>query len=168
MLAGLDAQQRAVATSFGAPVAVLAGAGTGKTRAITHRIAYGAFSGALDPGRTLAVTFTTKAAGELRHRLAELGVPQVQARTVHSAALRQIRYFWPRVQGVELPQVTGSTFSLIAEAARGLGVPIDTPLLRDLAAEISWTKVSNIATDRYPEFAARAGKPLPVDSALSA
>ena len=158
MLAGLDAQQRAVATSFGAPVAVLAGAGTGKTRAITHRIAYGAFSGALDPGRTLAVTFTTKAAGELRHRLAELGVPQVQARTFHSAALRQIRYFWPRVQGVELPQVTGSTFSLIAEAARGLGVPIDTPLLRDLAAEISWTKVSNIATDRYPELAARAGR----------
>ena len=157
---GLDAQQRAVATSFGVPVVVLAGAGTGKTRAITHRIAYGAFSGVLDPGRTLAVTFTAKAAGELRHRLAHLGVPQVQARTFHAAALRQIRYFWPLVHGVELPQVTGSTFSLIAEAARGLGVPIDTPLLRDLAAEISWTKVSNIAAHRYAELAARAGRQI--------
>ncbi|MGB3954879.1 MAG: ATP-dependent DNA helicase UvrD2 [Brooklawnia sp.] len=158
VLQGLDPQQEAVATSFGAPVAVLAGAGTGKTRAITHRIAYGALSGRLDPGHTLAVTFTTKAAGELRHRLAQLGVPRVQARTFHSAALRQIRFFWPRVHGVELPPVAGRNFSLIAEAARGFGVPVDTSLLRDLAQEISWAKVSNIATDRYADLAVRAGR----------
>lgn len=158
VLEGLDAQQRAVATSFGGPVVVLAGAGTGKTRAITHRIAYGVFSGQLDPRRTLAVTFTTKAAGELRHRLQALGVPGVQARTFHSAALRQISYFWPQVNGVELPQVTGSTFGLIAEAARGLGAEVSTALLRDLSGEISWTKVSNVSADRYPELARRAGR----------
>lgn len=158
VLEGLNPEQRAVATSFGGPVVVLAGAGTGKTRAITHRIAYGAFAGELDPSRTLAVTFTTKAAGELRHRLQQLGVPRVQARTFHSAALRQISYFWPLVHGVDLPQVTSSTFGMIAEAARGFGVPIDTSLLRDLAGEISWTKVSNVGVDRYPELAARAGR----------
>lgn len=158
MLEGLDAQQRAVATSFGSPVVVLAGAGTGKTRAITHRIAYGAFSGQLDPHGTLAVTFTVKAAGELRHRLQTLGVAGVQARTFHSAALRQISYFWPQVYRTELPQVSASTFGLIAEAVRGLGVAIETPLLRDLAGEISWTKVSNIASDRYTELAPRAGR----------
>lgn len=158
VLEGLDAQQRAVATSFGKPVVVLAGAGTGKTRAITHRIAHGAFSGQLDPNRTLAVTFTTKAAGELRQRLHTLGVPRVQARTFHSAALRQIGYFWPKVNGVELPQVAGGNFGLIAEASRGLGVAVETPLLRDLAQEISWTKVTNIPIDRYPQLARRAGR----------
>lgn len=158
VLEALNTEQRAVATSFGAPVVVLAGAGTGKTRAITHRIAYGAFTGQIDPSRTLAVTFTNKAAGELRHRLQGLGVPRVQARTFHSAALRQITYFWPTVNGSEIPQVTSSTYGLIAEAARGIGASIETPLLRELAGEISWTKVSNIAPDRYAELAGRAGR----------
>lgn len=156
VLDGLDAEQRAVATSFGRPVVVLAGAGTGKTRAITHRIAYGAATGALQARHTLAVTFTSKAAAELRHRLAELGVPRVQARTFHAAALRQISYFWPRVNGVELPEVANGNFSLIAEAARNLPVSIETPLLRDLAAEISWAKVSNVGSQRYSELAPKA------------
>ncbi|WP_341727885.1 ATP-dependent DNA helicase UvrD2 [Brooklawnia sp.] len=156
VLEGLDAEQRAVATSFGRPVVVLAGAGTGKTRAITHRIAYGAATGALQARHTLAVTFTSKAAAELRHRLAGLGVPRVQARTFHAAALRQLSYFWPRVNGVELPPVANGTFGLIAEAARALPVSIETPLLRDLAAEISWAKVSNVPSERYIELAAKA------------
>ncbi|MGI5951583.1 MAG: ATP-dependent DNA helicase UvrD2 [Brooklawnia sp.] len=160
VLAGLDDQQRAVATTFGSPIVVLAGAGTGKTRAITHRIAHGAFTGQLDPGRTLAVTFTTKAAAELRQRLAALGVPRVQARTFHSAALRQISYFWPRVNGTELPPVEPRTFGLIAQAARGIADTVDTGLLRDLAGEISWAKVTNLVPDRYPVVATRAGRQI--------
>ncbi|MFB9620765.1 ATP-dependent DNA helicase UvrD2 [Brooklawnia cerclae] len=158
VLGGLDPQQRVVATSFGSPVVVLAGAGTGKTRAITHRIAYGALTGRIDPRRALAVTFTTKAAGELRSRLHSLGVPGVQARTFHSAALRQLSYFWPRVNGTELPPVASSVLGLVAEAARPLGVELETGLLRDLAGEISWAKVSNVPADRYPELAGAAGR----------
>ena len=88
LLDALDPDQRAVATQVAGPLAVLAGAGTGKTRAITYRIAYGAAVGAFDPSNVLAVTFTQRAAFEMRHRLAQLGVPKAQARTFHSAALR--------------------------------------------------------------------------------
>ena len=94
VLASLDPEQREVATALTGPVCVIAGAGTGKTRAITHRIAHGVLTGLYDPRRALAVTFTTRAAGEMRGRLQALGVDGVQARTFHSAALRQAR--WPR------------------------------------------------------------------------
>ena len=105
VLGALDPEQREVARALSGPVVVLAGAGTGKTRAITHRIAYAALTGQHDPRRTLAVTFTARAAGEMRQRLAELGVEGVQARTFHSAALRQLRYFWPRVVGGQVPEI---------------------------------------------------------------
>src|SRR4051812_31962476 len=92
LLEGLDPEQREVATALRGPVRVLAGAGTGKTRAITHRIAYGVACGIYQPRQVLAVTFTTRAAGELRTRLRLLGASGVQARTLPSAALRQARY----------------------------------------------------------------------------
>ncbi len=158
VLDALDPEQREVATSSGAPTVVIAGAGTGKTRALTHRIAYAALTGVLDPRRTLAVTFTTRAAGELRARLAALGVPQVQARTFHSAALRQNRYFWPRAYGVDLPQVTDSRIRLVAEASNRHRLGADTALLRDLAGEISWAKVSNVPVGDYPALARAAGR----------
>ena len=103
LLDALDPDQRAVATQVAGPLAVLAGAGTGKTRAITYRIAYGAAVGAFDPSTVLAVTFTQRAAFEMRHRLSQLGVPKAQARTFHSAALRQLRHFWPTVVGGPCP-----------------------------------------------------------------
>ncbi len=156
ILAGLDPEQREVATSQGEPVVVIAGAGTGKTRAITHRIAYGALTGAIDPRATLAVTFTTRAAGEMRGRLGRLGVPGVQARTFHSAALRQAQYFWPRAYGSSLPQVTEGRFSTVADAARRLGLPTDTALIRDLSAEISWAKVSNVEPESYATLSRHA------------
>ena len=99
LLAGLDPEQRQVALAARGPVCVLAGAGTGKTRAITYRIAYAALSGTVDPAHVLALTFTVRAAGELRGRLRQLGVGQVRASTFHAAALRQLNYFWPRVIG---------------------------------------------------------------------
>ncbi len=108
MLDALDPEQREVALAVRGPVCVLAGAGTGKTRAITHRIAYAVHTGAVDPGHVLAVTFTTRAAGELRGRLRRLGAPglgldRVRARTFHAAALRQLGHFWPAAVGGRPP-----------------------------------------------------------------
>jgi len=153
LLKGLDPEQRDVATALRGPVSVVAGAGTGKTRAITHRMAYGVATGVYKPTEVLAVTFTRKAANEMRTRLAALGADGVQARTFHSAALRQAQYFWPQVYGGQVPEIVTSKFALAADAARRIGVKADTPLLRDLSAEIEWAKVSNI---RPADYAARA------------
>lgn len=153
ILAALDPNQREVAEAVEGPLVVIAGAGTGKTRAITHRIAHAAMIGAADPTRTLAVTFTTRAAGEMRGRLAELGVNGVQARTFHSAALRQLQYFWPRSYGSELPPLSQSRYGLVAEAAGRNRLSNETTTIRDLSAEISWSKVSNVTPGSYPALA---------------
>lgn len=160
LLAALDPEQRQVAEALRGPVRVLAGAGTGKTRAITHRIAYGVATGVYAPTEVLAVTFTTRAAGELRQRLRQLGAPGVQARTFHSAALRQLRYFWPHVHGSELPTLTESKLPLLAAATRQLGLRADQALLRDLASEIEWAKVSNVGPDDYAVIAAKHGRSI--------
>ncbi|KAA1426932.1 ATP-dependent helicase [Nocardioides antri] len=158
LLSALDPEQRQVAEALRGPVRVLAGAGTGKTRAITHRIAHGVHTGVYAPTEVLAVTFTTRAAGELRQRLRQLGAPGVQARTFHSAALRQLRYFWPHVHGTELPSLTESKLAMLALATRRLGLRADQALLRDLASEIEWAKVSNVGPDDYPLIAGRQGR----------
>ena len=138
LLAMLDPEQREVATTLAGPLCVLAGAGTGKTRAITARIAYGVHSAVYAPHRVLAVTFTARAAGEMRTRLRDLGVGGVQARTFHAAALRQLRYFWPRYVGGELPRLVDHKAGLVAEAAGRLRIHSDRATVRDLAAEIEW------------------------------
>ena len=148
LLAGLDDEQRAAAEAVEGPVMILAGAGTGKTRAITHRIAYAVASGAHDASATLAVTFTTKAAGEMRTRLRELGIDGVQARTFHSAALRQLRYFWPRLSDRSFPTIVSSKLALVAEALGMQGLATDPALLRDVAADIEWAKVNFVQPSR--------------------
>lgn len=158
LLEALDPEQRQVALALQGPVRVLAGAGTGKTRAITHRIAYGVASGVYNPAEVLAVTFTTRAAGEMRGRLRELGAGGVQARTFHSAALRQARYFWPRVYGGELPVLTESKLALMGNAARRNRVQTDQATLRDLASEVEWAKVSNVRPDDYTTVATARGR----------
>src|SRR6185503_15455669 len=158
LLAALDPEQRRVAEALRGPVRVLAGAGTGKTRAITHRIALGVATGVYVPTEVLAVTFTTRAAGEMRGRLRVLGAGGVQARTFHSAALRQLRYFWPGVYGTELPQLIESKIGLLASASRGMRLRTDQALLRDLASEIEWAKVSNVAPSSYAEVAEARGR----------
>src|SRR4051812_37164133 len=158
LLAALDPEQRQVAEALRGPVRVLAGAGTGKTRAITHRIAHGVATGVYAPHEVLAVTFTTRAAGEMRSRLRTLGAGGVQARTFHSAALRQLRYFWPHVHGTELPQIIESKLGLIASAARHLRLNADQALLKDLASEIEWAKVSNVSPQEYAAVAAARGR----------
>ncbi|MFE9390225.1 ATP-dependent DNA helicase UvrD2 [Streptomyces sp. NPDC006784] len=165
VLEGLDPEQRAVATALHGPVCVLAGAGTGKTRAITHRIAYGVRAGILTPGEVLAVTFTQRAAGEMRGRLRELGVQGVQARTFHSAALRQLQYFWPRAVGGELPQLVERKAQLVGEAAARCRIRLDRTELRDVTGEIEWAKVTQTVPEDYPAAAAAAGRAAPRDSA---
>ncbi|GAA2125199.1 ATP-dependent DNA helicase UvrD2 [Nocardioides bigeumensis] len=158
LLDALDPEQRLVAEALRGPVRVLAGAGTGKTRAITHRIAHGVATGVYAPTEVLAVTFTTRAAGEMRGRLRMLGASGVQARTFHSAALRQLRYFWPRTHGADLPTLTESKLGMVAGAARRLRVETDQALLRDVASEIEWAKVSNVAPDGYAAVAPGRGR----------
>ncbi len=158
LLDALDPEQREVATTLTGPLCVVAGAGTGKTRAITHRIAYGVATGTYAPHEVLAVTFTTRAAGEMRSRLGGLGAAGVQARTFHSAALRQARYFWPKVYGGELPELAVSKLPFLAEAARSCGLSTSQGLLRDLAGEIEWAKVSNVRPDDYVRLAGAAGR----------
>jgi DNA helicase-2/ATP-dependent DNA helicase PcrA len=160
LLAGLDPEQREVAVAARGPVCVLAGAGTGKTRAITYRIAYAALSGTVDPAHVLALTFTVRAAGELRGRLRQLGVGQVRASTFHAAALRQLNYFWPRVIGGRPPRLIDSKAGLVREAAKRARVRLDgTPgALADAAAEIEWAKVIQVRPDGYAAAAAAAGR----------
>ncbi|MFV0252372.1 MAG: ATP-dependent DNA helicase UvrD2 [Beutenbergiaceae bacterium] len=158
LLAALDDDQRAVATTLTGPLCVLAGAGTGKTRAITYRIAHGVHTGRYDSRRVLAVTFTARAAGEMRTRLRDLGVGGVQARTFHAAALRQLSYFWPQAIGGGVPRIVEHKAPLIAEAAGRLGLGADRMAIRDLAAEVEWAKVSLITPDEYLQAAADAGR----------
>ncbi|MCW2847735.1 MAG: ATP-dependent helicase, Rep family [Marmoricola sp.] len=158
LLSALDPEQREVAVALRGPVRVLAGAGTGKTRAITHRIAYGVATGVYNPTEVLAVTFTTRAAGEMRTRLRAMGAGAVQARTFHSAALRQVRYFWPKVYGGQPPELTASKIPIVAGAARLNRVDVSQATLRDLASEIEWSKVSNVRPDDYERIAPGRGR----------
>ncbi|GAA1514897.1 ATP-dependent DNA helicase UvrD2 [Streptomyces albidochromogenes] len=165
MLEGLDPEQRQVAEALHGPVCVLAGAGTGKTRAITHRIAYGVRAGILQPASVLAVTFTNRAAGEMRGRLRQLGAGGVQARTFHSAALRQLQYFWPKAVGGDLPRLVERKIQLVAEAAARCRVRLDRNELRDVTGEIEWAKVTQTVPGDYPAAAAKSGRDAPRDAA---
>ena len=158
LLADLDPEQREVASRPLGAMCVLAGAGTGKTRAITHRLAYGVAAGELRADKVLALTFTARAAGEMRTRLRGLGLPTMQARTFHAAALRQLQYFWPRVVGGAPPQILSHKAPVVAEAASRVRLQLDRVGLRDAAAEIEWGKVNMLTADAYPASAARASR----------
>jgi len=165
-LDGLDTEQHAAVLAVRGPVCILAGAGTGKTRTITHRIAYAVSSGQLPAQQILAVTFTARAAGEMRARLRQLGVGGVQARTFHAAALRQLRYFAPRVLGGAMPGLTDNKIRLVAQAAARCRLQPDRTLLRDLAAEIEWAKARVVSPEDYPTRS--AGREPPTDPATVA
>lgn len=158
ILAALDDDQREVALALHGPVCVLAGAGTGKTRAITHRIAYGAAIGMYKPTSVLALTFTARAAGEMRSRLRTLGVSGVQARTFHAAALRQVQYFYPRAVGGTMPNLVEQKAAIVAESAGALHLEVDRSAVRDLAAEIEWAKVHMLTPDQYVKHAEDIGR----------
>nr|WP_139417640.1 ATP-dependent helicase [Agromyces laixinhei] len=159
LLDALDEEQRVAAEALLGPVCVLAGAGTGKTRAITHRIAYGVASGTYDPARVMALTFTSRAAAELRARLRTLGAGAVQARTFHAAALAQLNHFWPIVVGGNAPRVLEFKGRLLGQAAERAKVRVDTATLRDVAAEIERRKVSCAGPESYTTRLATRGAP---------
>ncbi|MGH2382599.1 MAG: ATP-dependent helicase [Candidatus Limnocylindria bacterium] len=156
----LNDEQREAAQATTGPVVILAGAGTGKTRVISHRVAHAAATGAADPRRTLIVTFTEKAAAEMRRRLLALGLPQVQASTFHAAARRQLAHFWPETHGRPLPDVLESKLGIIGPLARQLPGGYRFTPAKDLADEIEWAKVRR---QRPESYAPEREPPLPTD-----
>ncbi|MGW5878522.1 ATP-dependent DNA helicase UvrD2 [Nocardiopsis terrae] len=164
VLEGLDPEQTEAARALRGPVCILAGAGTGKTRAITHRIAHAVAGGIVSEQQILAVTFTARAAGEMRGRLRSLGAPRVQARTFHAAALRQLGFFWPQVVGGEKPTLIDSKIQAVARAARSVGLQPDRTGLRDLASEIEWAKVTQVRPSDYDKAVAKAGREAPMST----
>lgn len=162
VLEGLDPEQTEAARALRGPVCILAGAGTGKTRAITHRIAYAVAGGVVAEQQVLAVTFTARAAGEMRGRLRALGAPRVQARTFHAAALRQLSFFWPQVVGGEKPTLIDSKIKVVARAANAVGLQPDRTGLRDLASEIEWAKVTQVRAGDYDKAIVKAGRQAPM------
>ncbi len=164
LLDGLDEEQRVAAQTLLGPLCLLAGAGTGKTRAITHRIAYGVATGVYAPGRVMALTFTARAAAELRARLRRLGATGVAARTFHASALSQLGFFWPQVIGGTMPRILDSKGRLLGHAAETLRLKVDTATLRDLAAEIEWRKVSRLTLEQYSDVIGDRALPVMLDA----
>ena len=158
ILERLDPEQREAAISLVGPTCILAGAGTGKTRTVTHRIAYGIAKGYFAANRILALTYTNRAAGELRARLRQLGITGVSVKTFHAAALAQLQYFWPQFAGIPAPSVIESKAKLIFQVAESLKLRFDTAAIRDLAAEIEWRKFSMLSLDDYEKLAANRPK----------
>jgi DNA helicase-2/ATP-dependent DNA helicase PcrA len=169
ILSGLDPDQLAVVTAIRGPVCVIAGAGTGKTRVITNRIAYAINAGVTDPTKVLALTFTARAAGEMRARLRTLGVPNVAARTFHSAALKQLLYFWPYSFGGQFPKLLTTKSSFISQAIERaeIAIPAQAASLRELASEIEWAKVLEISPDTYQEAAIAASRSVRLPNSKS-
>lgn len=149
LLQGLDPQQRLAAESLLGPVRIIASAGSGKTKTISHRIAYGVATGVYAPEKVLALSYTSRSAAELRSRINSLGVPAVQVRTVHAAALAQLRYFWPQLTGVNAPKVLGSKKDLLLEVLKKIKIDASQSVLRELASEIEWWKYSLLSPEQY-------------------
>jgi DNA helicase-2/ATP-dependent DNA helicase PcrA len=165
ILSDLNPEQREAAQTVIGPVVILAGAGTGKTRVIAHRVAYAVASGAVDERQVLVVSFTTKAAREMEVRLRALGLRRATVNTMHAAALAQLRHFWPHAHGRELPTLIDSKLSLVRPLARGLPGNYRFTPAKDLADEIEWAKNRRIEPSAYIDAAsqARRAPPIPID-----
>jgi ATP-dependent DNA helicase UvrD/PcrA len=159
ILDGLNAEQRRAAEAVHGPVCILAGAGSGKTTTITHRLAQQVASGAFATSELIAVTFTDKAGGELRERLAALGVGRIRAGTFHSAALRQLRHFAPdRVR-----EILPSKALLLRQIGNTLPGAYRFRPAADLASEIEWAKNRRIRPGRYRAELGDHTPPIPPD-----
>jgi ATP-dependent DNA helicase UvrD/PcrA len=156
---GLNRQQRAAVEAVRGPVCILAGAGSGKTTTITRRIANQVLTGAFRPTEILAVTFTDKAAGEMRSRLDRLGAQGIQARTFHAAALAQLRHF----AGDTLGQILPSKAMMLQPIRRSLPPPFKFRPLGDLAGEIEWAKNQRLTPETYLGSLDGHEPPIPAD-----
>ncbi|HLO35986.1 MAG TPA: ATP-dependent helicase, partial [Candidatus Deferrimicrobium sp.] len=164
LLDDLNTAQREAVLATSGPVAILAGAGTGKTRVISRRTAYAIATGVVPADQALVVTFTDKAAGEMVERLAGLGLRGVVARTFHAHALSQLRFFWPsRHDGEPLPILLDSKLPLLIRIARALPGHYRFTPVRDLATEIEWAKARGIDPAGYEEAIGTRTPPIPAD-----
>ena len=146
-LDSLDTAQRAVVEALEGPVVIYAGAGSGKTRAITHRIAHGCNQKIYEPQKVLAVTFTTRAADEMSLRLSALGIRNVATRTFHSAALRQLKYFWPKAIGGETPKVIENKFKVLSAALEKTSLGNSKSSIREYLSVIESAKTNRLDPD---------------------
>jgi DNA helicase II / ATP-dependent DNA helicase PcrA len=164
LLEDLNAAQRDAVTLTSGPLAILAGAGTGKTRVISRRTAFAIATGAVPADQVLVVTFTEKAASEMVGRLRALGLPAVTARTFHAHALNQLRHFWPsRHDGEALPEILDSKLPLLLPLVRRLPGHYRFTALKDIADEIEWSKSRRIGPGDYETAAAGRLPPIPID-----
>ncbi len=166
LLDDLDPEQRAAVLATSGPVAILAGAGTGKTRVISRRTAYAIGTEVVPPDQVLVVTFTEKAAGEMVARLRALGLPGVTARTFHAHALSMLRHFWPsRHDGQPLPDLLDSKLPILIRLVRQLPGHYRFTPSKDIADEIEWAKARRIGPGGYEAAGRAAGRepPIPVD-----
>ena len=152
ILDSLDEDQAAAASALRGPVCIIAGPGSGKTRTITHRIAYGIATGVFNPDRVLALTYTNRAAAEIRSRLRQLGSQSVAVRTFHSAALSQLQYFWPQLTGSASPKLLTSKRSLISEVAQLIGLRPSEGHVSEIVSEIEFLKYSLTDLPKYFEL----------------
>jgi DNA helicase-2/ATP-dependent DNA helicase PcrA len=159
ILLGLNPEQRRAAEAVRGPVCILAGAGSGKTTTITRRIAWQVASGARRSDEILAVTFTDKAAGEMRARLQRLGVDGVEARTFHSAALAQLR----RAKGEPPGRILATKALLLRQIGNTLPPPYRFRPAGDLATEVEWAKNRRLTPQRYRDGMGAHEPPIPVD-----
>jgi DNA helicase-2/ATP-dependent DNA helicase PcrA len=154
----LDSEQAEAASALRGPVCIIAGPGSGKTRTISTRIAYGVATGVFNPDRVLALTYTNRAAAELRSRLRQLGSSSVAVRTFHSAALSQLQYFWPQLTGSASPKLLTQKRSLLSEVASLIGLRLSDAQLMEVASEIEYLRYSltevadYLDSDRLPGF----------------
>ena len=169
LLDGLNPAQREAVLATSGPLAILAGAGTGKTRVISRRAAYAIATGATTTDQVLMVTFSEKAAGEMAERLGGLGQPWVTARTFHAHALSQLRWFWPGLHGgADLPRILESKIPIVGRLARSLPGGYRYTTAKDLAAEIEWAKSRLVRPDGYPREAEALGRTPPIPAELFA
>ncbi len=160
ILAGLNTEQRQAVTSPAETLVIRAGAGSGKTRVLTRRIAHGAATDAIDPRRVLALTFTRKAAGELNSRLRQLGLRQsAAAGTFHAIALSQLRKQWEQTNTAP-PTLLDRKFGFVARLVPRVN-DRTTPL--DLVAEIEWAKARRIHPENYPDAARKHDRKPPME-----
>ena len=164
ILDGLNDAQREAVLAVSGPVAIIAGAGSGKTRVVSHRAAYAVATGVVSEREVLLVTFTEKAAGEMKARVRELGLANVMARTFHSAALAQLRHFWPlRHDGAPLPEVMADKWRIVSPLARALPGGYRFTPARDLIDEIEWAKSRRLTPSSYPARAAGRTPPTTME-----
>lgn len=152
LLADLDSAQREAAEHLHGPLAIIAAAGSGKTRTISHRIAYGVATGNYAENRVLALSYTNRAAAELRSRLRALGCPGVQVRTIHSAALAQLQFFWPQLTESMAPKLITNKHSLIKEVLDQQKLRLQDHERASLLAEIEYLRYSLMDVESYPQL----------------